>query len=81
MCALHVTDGARARIIKAGGEIWTFDQLALRAPKGQNTVLLQGQLLLHLVLLAIAWDMDYQTQFSYYLQNNTSFLNCVCGCI
>ena len=42
ICALHVTDGAQARILKAGGEIITFDQLALRAPKGQNTVLLQG---------------------------------------
>ncbi len=28
--------------MKAGGEILTFDQLALRTPKGQNTVLLQG---------------------------------------
>ena len=48
VCALHVTDGARARILKAGGEIITFDQLALRAPKGSNTVLLQGKLLLSL---------------------------------
>ena len=44
ICALHVTEGARARILKAGGEIITFDQLALRAPKGNNTVLLQGKL-------------------------------------
>ncbi|KAG9147781.1 hypothetical protein Leryth_026429 [Lithospermum erythrorhizon] len=29
---------ARARIEKAGGECLTFDQLALRAPLGQNTV-------------------------------------------
>ena len=42
VCALHVTDGAQARILKAGGEILTFDQLALRAPTGQHTVLLQG---------------------------------------
>ncbi|XP_072043880.1 large ribosomal subunit protein eL18B-like [Amphiura filiformis] len=42
ICALHVTDRARSRILKAGGEILTFDQLALKAPKGQNTVLLQG---------------------------------------
>jgi len=39
---LRVTEGARARILKAGGEIITFDQLALRSPKGQNTILLQG---------------------------------------
>ena len=37
-----MTEGARARILKAGGEILTFDQLAMRAPKGQHTVLLQG---------------------------------------
>merc|ERR1712073_208187 len=30
------------RILKAGGEIITFDQLALRAPTGKNTILLQG---------------------------------------
>ncbi|CAB3376110.1 Hypothetical predicted protein [Cloeon dipterum] len=43
VCALRVTDRARARILKAGGEILTFDQLALRAPTGNNTVLLQGR--------------------------------------
>ncbi len=37
-----MTEKARARILKAGGEIITFDQLALRAPLGQKTVLLQG---------------------------------------
>ncbi|ELT99918.1 hypothetical protein CAPTEDRAFT_159560 [Capitella teleta] len=42
VCALHVTEEARARIIKSGGEIMTFDQLALKAPKGQRTVLVQG---------------------------------------
>lgn len=42
MCALRVTAGARSRILEAGGEIITFDQLALRSPKGQNCVLIQG---------------------------------------
>ena len=42
VCALRLTEGARARILKNGGEIMTFDQLALKAPRGQNTVLLQG---------------------------------------
>ena len=42
VCALRVTDGARRRILQAGGEIMTFDQLALAAPKGQGTVLLSG---------------------------------------
>jgi large subunit ribosomal protein L18e len=40
--ALRVTETARARILKAGGEILTFDQLALIAPTGSNTVLLRG---------------------------------------
>merc|ERR1711868_197776 len=42
LCAMHVTARARERILKAGGEVLTFDQLALKAPKGQNTVLMQG---------------------------------------
>ncbi|KAL8167716.1 hypothetical protein V2J09_009215 [Rumex salicifolius] len=42
VCALRFTEMARARIEKAGGECLTFDQLALRAPLGQNTVLLRG---------------------------------------
>jgi large subunit ribosomal protein L18e len=46
VCALRFTDLARTRIVAAGGECMTFDQLALKAPKGQNTILLQGTLLL-----------------------------------
>ncbi|XP_041095368.1 60S ribosomal protein L18-like isoform X1 [Polyodon spathula] len=42
VCALRVTDGARNRILKAGGQIMTFDQLALETPKGHGTVLLSG---------------------------------------
>jgi len=42
ICALRFTAGARARVLKAGGECLTFDQLALRAPTGSNTVLLRG---------------------------------------
>jgi len=42
VCALHVTEGARARILKAGGTILTLDQLAQMYPKGENTVLMQG---------------------------------------
>lgn len=42
ICALNVTETARERITGAGGEILTFDQLALQAPKGENTILLQG---------------------------------------
>lgn len=43
VCALRVTEKARARILENGGEIITFDQLALRAPNGKNTILLQGK--------------------------------------
>ena len=42
MAALHVTEKARARILKAGGKIYTFDELALHSPKGENTLLIQG---------------------------------------
>lgn len=42
VCALRVTEKARARILKANGEIITFDQLALRTPTGKRTVLVQG---------------------------------------
>uniref|UniRef100_A0A7S3NFY8 Large ribosomal subunit protein uL15/eL18 domain-containing protein n=1 Tax=Aureoumbra lagunensis TaxID=44058 RepID=A0A7S3NFY8_9STRA len=42
VCALRFTETARARILKSGGECLTFDQLALRAPKGSGTVLLRG---------------------------------------
>ncbi|RDY10822.1 60S ribosomal protein L18-2 [Mucuna pruriens] len=40
--ALRFTETARARIENAGGQCLTFDQLALRSPLGQGTVLLRG---------------------------------------
>jgi large subunit ribosomal protein L18e len=40
--ALRFTERARARIVKAGGECLTFDQLALLRPTGGNCVLLRG---------------------------------------
>merc|ERR1711979_35140 len=43
VCALKVSDRARARIVKAGGEVLTFDQLAKVAPLGENTLLLRGK--------------------------------------
>ncbi len=43
IAALRFTKTAREKIEKAGGEIMTLDQLALRAPKGSNTVLLRGK--------------------------------------
>lgn len=42
VCALAFTESARTRILAAGGEVLTFDQLALRSPTGENTVLLRG---------------------------------------
>jgi large subunit ribosomal protein L18e len=42
ICALRFTDEARKAITRAGGECLTFDQLALVAPTGSNTVLLRG---------------------------------------
>ncbi|XP_074990918.1 large ribosomal subunit protein eL18 isoform X2 [Calonectris borealis] len=42
LCALRVTRGARTRILRAGGTILTFDQLAMASPKGKGTVLLSG---------------------------------------
>lgn len=42
VCALKFAEGARKRILQAGGEVLTFDQLATRSPRGKNTVLLQG---------------------------------------
>ena len=42
VCALRVSSRARSRILKAGGKILTFDQLALESPKGRGTVLLSG---------------------------------------
>ncbi|KAL8439142.1 hypothetical protein Efla_000657 [Eimeria flavescens] len=45
VCALRFTETARKRILAAGGECLTFDQLALKAPKGSNCVLLRGSIL------------------------------------
>jgi len=42
IAALRFTRAAKERILKAGGEAITLDQLALRAPTGSNTVLLRG---------------------------------------
>mgnify|MGYP003572541097 CR=1 FL=1 len=42
VCALRFTATARAKIILAGGECMTFDQLALARPTGSNTVLVRG---------------------------------------
>ncbi|MBA0769555.1 hypothetical protein Gotri_018275, partial [Gossypium trilobum] len=54
--ALRFTETARARIEKAGGECLTFDQLALRAPLGQNTVHKSSTCNFFLVV----YDNDYQ---------------------
>ena len=43
VAALRFTQSAKERILKAGGEAITLDQLALRAPTGSNTILLRGK--------------------------------------
>lgn len=43
LCALRVTEKARARIIENGGKIITFDQLAIECPTGKGAILLQGK--------------------------------------
>ncbi|WVR06387.1 hypothetical protein IAU60_003418 [Kwoniella sp. DSM 27419] len=43
IAALKFSTTARERIVAAGGEAITLDQLALRAPTGSNTVLLRGK--------------------------------------
>ena len=42
ICAIKFTETARRRILEAGGECLTFDQLALLRPKGQYVTLLRG---------------------------------------
>lgn len=44
LCALQISDTARARIEAAGGQVMTLDQLALVAPRGENTILIRGRL-------------------------------------
>lgn len=43
IAALRFTTSAKERILKAGGEALTLDQLALRTPAGSNTILLRGK--------------------------------------
>merc|ERR1712054_176910 len=42
LCALRVTETARARVLANGGEIITFDQLAQLFPSGSGCMLLRG---------------------------------------
>jgi len=42
VCALKFSSVVRNRIEKAGGEVLTFDQMALRFPTGKNTILVRG---------------------------------------
>jgi large subunit ribosomal protein L18e len=43
IAALRFTATAKARILAAGGEVLTLDQLASRSPIGANTILLRGK--------------------------------------
>jgi large subunit ribosomal protein L18e len=44
VAALRFTEPVRRRIIKAGGECITLDQLAMKYPTGKGTILLRGKL-------------------------------------
>ena len=39
---MRFTEGARKRILEAGGLATTFDQLAINRPTGENVILLRG---------------------------------------
>lgn len=59
--ALRFTETARARILKNGGEVLTFDQLALRAPTGSNCVRIQAQALDYFAILPyilFCWSLE-----------------------
>ena len=43
VCALQFTETARAKIVKAGGECISFNELVKMAPEGKNTILLRGR--------------------------------------
>ncbi|KAL4826597.1 hypothetical protein H8958_006154 [Nasalis larvatus] len=42
VCALRMTSWSPSGILRAGGKILSFDQLAAESPKGCGTVLLSG---------------------------------------
>ena len=42
ICALKFTEKAREKITAAKGKCYTFDQLAINRPKGENVILLRG---------------------------------------
>ncbi|KAL9651189.1 hypothetical protein ABK040_008260 [Willaertia magna] len=42
VCALHVTETARKRIVEHGGQVLSFDQLAQVSPDGKGCLLLRG---------------------------------------
>jgi large subunit ribosomal protein L18e len=50
VAALKFSETARRRILEAGGECLTFDQLALLRPKGQYVTLLRGSRMREAVL-------------------------------
>merc|ERR1719273_2033272 len=61
VAALHVTEKARERILKAGGEVMTLDQLALRLPldKTPSCFKAEGQLVKPTVTLAPLANPDH----------------------
>ena len=73
IAALRFTTAAKERILNAGGEVLTLDQLALRAPTGSNTVLLRGkrntrEAVKHFGMGEFDRIFKFLTRFLYYTQ-------------
>lgn len=72
--ALRFTETARARIEKAGGECLTFDQLALRAPLGENTVCLEATVCFFRFLNICFCSLECFFFFSRFISDLTIYL-------
>lgn len=79
VAALRFTETARARILKAGGECLTFDQLALRAPTGAKTVSSSISLLFRFQENVLCWqiyavimDCKYMTNLDMFICEDSS---------
>lgn len=76
--ALRFTETARARIEKAGGECLTFDQLALRAPLGQNTVIIAARFLFRRACNVLyAFSISYNVQHIESKNQTNSLFHCL----
>ncbi|KAJ7083890.1 hypothetical protein C8R44DRAFT_836439 [Mycena epipterygia] len=77
LAALCFTRAAKERILNAGGEALTLDQLALRAPTGANTVLLRGKKTAR-EANTLAWVRPHKNKKPYTISKGRKFEQ-VCG--